>query len=310
MTVIVTKPHAFLWSLVVAPAALFGLAGTAAAQVLGQPTDWGMGMQPAASEAMAQIRWFETYTLVIVTAISLFVLALLIGVMIRFRAAANPTPGRTTHNTMIEVVWTVVPVLILVAIAFPSFRLLYDQTTIPKPDLTVKVIGGAWYWQYEYQDDAYADIGTITSNMLQDDARLERMDRYGLTESEVPRLLAVDYPVVVPEGAVVHLLTTALDVNHAMAWPVLGVKADSVVGRLNESWFEATATGVFYGQCSQLCGQLHAFMPLEMRVVTQERFDKWAAAARDDIDDARDLLLRWQAEDAGLTPPPVAALSN
>ncbi|MEM7694691.1 MAG: cytochrome c oxidase subunit II [Pseudomonadota bacterium] len=305
-----TTPRAILSSLVTAVVALCASISAATAEVLGQPTPWGLGFQQAASDTMAQIRWFETYTLVIITAITLFVLALLVWVVIRYRASANPTPSRTTHNTMIEVVWTIVPVLILVAIAFPSFRLLYNQTTIPEPDLTLKVIGGAWYWQYEYQDDAYADIGTITSNMLQDNARQERMEEYGLSEVDVPRLLAVDYPVVVPEGAVVHLLTTALDVNHAMAWPVLGVKADSVVGRLNESWFEATATGVFYGQCSQLCGQLHAFMPLEMRVVTQERFDEWAAAAKEDLDVARDLLLTWQAEDAGVTQTPVAALSN
>ncbi|MEM0908678.1 MAG: cytochrome c oxidase subunit II [Pseudomonadota bacterium] len=277
------------------------------AAAAGQPTPWGLGLQTSVTEIMDQIRWFETYTLVIITVITLFVLALLIWVIVRFNAKANPNPSKNTHNTLLEVVWTVVPVLILVAIAFPSFRLLYQQTTIPAPDMTVKMIAGQWYWQYEYMDEAYAPIGTITSNMLDDDDRAERMSEYQLTENDVPRLLAVDYPLVVPENTVVHVLTTSLDVNHAIAVPAFGIKADSIKGRLNESWFNATEPGIYYGQCSELCGRSHAFMPLEVRVLDKERFEEWAALAAEDLDKANEQLLAWQAE-AGEVP--VAALEN
>ncbi|WMS43871.1 cytochrome c oxidase subunit II [Acuticoccus sp. MNP-M23] len=282
--------------------AMFAVA-PALAQELGQPTPWGVSMQPAASVIMGQIVWFERYTLVIITVITLFVLALIGIVIFRYRAKKNPVASRFTHNTMIEVVWTIVPVLILVAIAFPSFRLLYNQTTIPEPDMTVKIIGAQWYWNYEYQDEDLADIGTIVSYLLDDDARAERMEQYGMTETEVPRLLTVDYPLVVPEGVNVQILTTATDVNHAVAFPVLGVKTDSVVGRINESWFNALTTGVFRGQCSQLCGRLHAYMPLEVHVLTQARFDEWKALAKESLDTANEQLLTWQAEDArGGTP--------
>ncbi len=289
--------------------ALFTVA-PAYAQALGQPTPWGVNMQPAASPIMGQIVWFERYTLIIITAITLFVLALIAVVIFRFRAAKNPVPSRTTHNTMIEVVWTIVPVLILVAIAFPSFRLLYNQTTIPEPGMTVKIIGAQWYWNYEYQDEDLADIGTIVSYLLDEEATAERQEKYGLTNLETPRLLTVDYPLVVPEKVNVQILTTATDVNHAVAFPALGVKADSVVGRINESWFNATAPGVYRGQCSQLCGNLHAFMPLEVHVLAQDRFDQWAALAKENLDTANDQLLKWQAEDArGGTPVAAAALN-
>lgn len=299
--------HAMAWVLLLSA---FGVVGSASAQeVTGQPHDWGLSFQRSVTEIMDQILWFEQYTLIIITVISVFVLALIVYVVVRFRASANPTPSRTTHNTMIEVVWTVIPVLILVAIAFPSFRMLYNQTTIPEPGLTVKATGGQWYWNYDYMDEELSDIRTILSYMLDDDDRAERMSQYGLPESEVPRLLAVDYPLVVPENTVVHVLTTALDVNHAVAVPAFGIKADSVVGRLNETWFNAREPGIYYGQCSQLCGRLHAYMPLEVRVLTQERFDAWVALAKDDIDAATDQLLRWQAEDSGAEVP-VAAVVN
>jgi len=275
--------------------ALLAPGSPAFAQAAGQPSPWGMSMQPAATDIMAQIVWFERYTLLIITAITLFVLALILAVVVRFRASRNPTASRTTHNTMLEVVWTIVPVLILVAIAFPSFRLLYNQTTIPAPDMTVKMIGGQWYWQYEYMDEAHADIGTITSYMLDDDAIAARKAEYGLDDGDVPRLLAVDYPLVVPEDAVVHVLTTSLDVNHAIAVPAFGIKADSIKGRINETWFNAGAPGVYYGQCSQLCGRNHAFMPLEVRVLEEERFEEWVTLAKDDLDAATDQLLRWQS---------------
>lgn len=263
----------------------------------GQPVPWGITMQPAASDIMGQIAWFEAYTLVIITVITVFVLALLVVVMVRFRKSKNPTPSTTSHNTMLEVAWTIVPVLILVAIAFPSFRLLYNQTTIPTPDITVKATGAQWYWIYEYMDEEDAELPSITSYLLDDEQRAERMEEYGLTENGVPRLLAVDYPLVLPEGANVHVITTAMDVTHAVAVPAFGIKADSWPGRLNEAWFNTEVTGIFYGQCSQLCGRAHAYMPLEVRVLTQERFDEWKALAAEDLDTATAQLLEWQAAD-------------
>ena len=280
-------------------AAVMTLMLAATAANAAQPVPWGVSLQEAATPIMGQIRWFEGYTLIIITLITLFVLALLIVVIVRFNKRANPVPSTTSHNTMIEVVWTIVPVLILVAIAFPSFRLLYNATTIPEPGLTVKATGKSWYWQYEFMDEGYADVGAIISNMLNDEQRAERKETYGLTDSDVPRLLAVDYPLVVPVDTVVHVLATSSDVNHAVAMPAFGLKTDAINGRLNETWFRATATGVFYGQCSELCGANHAFMPLELHVLPQERFEEWAAMAKDDPDAANDQLIRWQAEASG-----------
>lgn len=275
-----------------------------------QPVPWGVRFQEAASSIMGQIIWFEGYTLIIIALITLFVLALLLIVIFRFNARANPVASTTSHNTMIEVVWTIVPVLILVAIAFPSFRLLYNQTTIPEPDLTVKATGKSWFWQYEYMDDAYADMGPIISNMLNDEQRAERKETYNLTDSGVPRLLAVDYPLVVPVDAVVHVLATSSDVNHAVAMPAFGVKTDAINGRLNETWFRATAPGVYYGQCSELCGANHAFMPLEFHVLPQDQFETWAEMAKDDPDAANDQLFRWHAERNGAGPNVAALTTN
>ncbi|MBJ3777678.1 cytochrome c oxidase subunit II [Acuticoccus mangrovi] len=280
-----------------------GLTGALAAQ----PEPWGTSFQEAATDIMAQITWFEHYTLVIITVITLFVLALLVLVIVKFGAKRNPTPSTNAHNTMIEVVWTIVPVLVLVAIAFPSFRLLFSETTIPDPDITVKASAGQWYWNYEYTDEAQADLPKILSYMLDDDQRAERQQQYGLTDHEVPRLLAVDYPLVVPVNSVVHVLTTSTDVNHSFAVPAFGVKVDAIQGRLNDTWFEAKAPGVYYGQCSELCGRSHAFMPIEVHVLTQDRFDTWAGMAREDLDDATAQLLQWQAEDREQA---VAALTN
>lgn len=288
--------------------AALAMTAPAAAEVIGQPHPWGISLQQSATEVMDRIRWFETYTLVIITAIVLFVMALMIWVMVRYNARRNPNPSRVTHNTTIEVVWTIVPVLILVAIAFPSFRLLFAETTIPEPQMTVKFTAGQWYWQYDYMDEDFAPIGTIVSNVLSDDARAERMQEYNLPAGSVPRLLAVDYPLVVPEDTVVHVLTTSLDVNHAMAVPAFGIKADSIKGRINESWFSANQPGVFYGQCSELCGRNHAFMPMEVHVLDKERFAEWAALAKDDLDKANAQLFAWQAEDAGNNT--VASLAN
>ncbi|WP_245803227.1 cytochrome c oxidase subunit II [Acuticoccus yangtzensis] len=298
----------------------FGRLGAAAATMMlaasvlstgasaAQPEPWKVTLQDAATPIMEQIRWFEGYTLIIIALITLFVLGLLIWVVVRYNAKANPVPSKTSHNTMIEVVWTIVPVLILVAIAFPSFRLLYNETTIPEPDLTVKATGKSWFWEYEYMDEAYADVPPIISNMLQEDDRAERKSTYNMTDAEAPRLLAVDYPLVVPVGKIVHVLTTSSDVNHALAMPAFGIKADAINGRLNETWFRAEATGVYYGQCSELCGQSHAFMPLEIHVLDEAQFEEWVAMSIDDPDAAQDQLLKWQAEAAGIGQN-VAALS-
>jgi cytochrome c oxidase subunit II len=262
-----------------------------------QPEPWGTRMQEAASPLMGQIEWFEGYTLVIITLITLFVLALLIVVVVKFNAKANPVPSTTSHNTMIEIVWTILPVLILVAIAFPSFRLLYTATTIPDPDLTVKATGASWYWNYEYTDEAMKDVQPIASNMLKEDGRAERKEKFKQTDQEAPRLLAVDYPLAVPVNKVVHVLTTSNDVNHAFALPAFGLKTDAIQGRLNENWFEATAPGVYWGQCSELCGQNHAFMPLEIHVLDDARWAQWVELQKTDPDKARDQLFTWQSED-------------
>lgn len=260
-----------------------------------QPVPWQMGLQPAGTTVMTDIRWFESFTFWIVTLVVLFVAALLLICIFRFSAKANPVPSRTAHNTMIEVVWTVAPILILVIIAIPSFRLLYKELVIPEADLTLKVTGYQWYWGYEYTDDKYAGV-QFESNLLDDAGREKRMTEHNLPASAVPRLLAVDNEVVVPVGKVVRIQTTAADVIHSFAIPSFGVKIDSIPGRLNESWFKADAPGIYYGQCSELCGSNHAFMPIAIRVVEPEQFEAWASAAKQDIDKANALLAQMLAD--------------
>lgn len=243
-----------LRSLGLAPVFLLG--GKAAAQ---QPEPWQMGFQQAATPVMETMTGFHTFLLVIITAIVLFVTVLLGWCMFRYSAKRNPTPSRTTHNSVIEVVWTVLPVLILVAIAIPSFRLLYEQQVVPPADLTVKATGHQWYWSYEYPD--HEDIS---------------FDANPIPNGE-PRMLAVDNEMVVPLDKVVRLITTSEDVLHAWAMPSFGVKIDSVPGRLNETWFRATKPGLYYGQCSELCGRNHSFMPIAVRVVPEAEFQAWVA---------------------------------
>jgi len=268
------------------------LAGLAAFASLGassayaaQPTDWQMTLQPAATEIMQQIRSFEVYTLWFIIPITLFVLALLVYVMVKFRAGANPTPSRTSHNTAIEVVWTLGPVVILLAIAIPSFSLLTAQYSPPPADLTIKATGYQWYWGYEYQTENELSFDAL---MLQEDDRPD----YGKEDvAAYPRLLAVDNEVVVPVGQTVRLLVTAADVLHAFAMPAFGVKMDAVPGRLNETWFKADVEGLYYGQCSELCGKDHAFMPIAVRVVSEEQFNNWLTAAADDVEAANRNLM-------------------
>jgi len=231
-----------------------------------QPRPWELGFQAPGTPVMESIEGFHTFLLVIITVIALFVLALLAICIFRFNSKSNPDPSRTSHNTLLEVAWTVIPVIILVVIAIPSFRLLYFELEVPEPDLTIKATGYQWYWGYEYPDNEGVSFDAIM-----------------LTDSELqpgqPRLLAVDNNVVVPVDKIVKVLVTAdpLGVIHSWAVPSFGVKIDAVPGRMNETWFKATKTGIYYGQCSELCGRDHAFMPIAVQVVTQEEYDAWIA---------------------------------
>jgi len=235
----------------------------------GIATPWQMNLQDSASPVMDDIVWFHNLLLYIVVAITLFVLALLIIVMVRFNAKANPVPTKTTHNTLVEVAWTVIPVVILVVIAIPSFRILFVQLNIPQADLTIKAAGNQWNWTYSYPDDKIE----FTSVMLQDAERMK-------LNPPPPRLLGVDNPIVVPVNKVVRVQVIGSDVIHAFAVPSFGVKIDAIPGRLNETWFKATREGVYYGQCSELCGKDHAFMPIEVRVVSEQAYATWLADAK------------------------------
>ncbi|WP_127089257.1 cytochrome c oxidase subunit II [Aquabacter cavernae] len=234
---------------------------------MGQPSDWQINLQGAATPVMENIHSFNIFLLVIITAIVLFVMVLIAIVVVRFNERANPVPSKTSHNTLIEVAWTVVPVLILVAIAIPSFRLLHQELHIPEPDMTVKVTGHQWYWSYEYPDNG--GFGFDSLMIPEKDLKPGQ-----------PRLLAVDNEVVVPVNKTVRIQVTAGDVIHSFAVPSFGVKIDALPGRLNESWFKATREGVFYGQCSELCGRDHAYMPIAVRVVSENEFNAWAAQAK------------------------------
>ncbi len=255
-------------------ALLLGLfaAGTARAQeMLGQPVPGGLGLQAGATPVKEQIHDFHNMLLVIITLICVFVLALLVYVMFRFRAAANPTPSKTTHNTLIEVIWTAVPVMILVVIAIPSMKLLYAQDVVPEADMTIKAIGKQWYWSYEYPDHGNFAFDAF---MLQDE---------DAAAAGKPRLLATDQAVVIPVDTTVRILVTAGDVLHSFAVPAFGIKTDAVPGRLNETWVNVQEEGTYYGQCSELCGTAHAYMPIMVKVVSQEEFDAWVAEAQDEF---------------------------
>ena len=219
---------------------------------------------------MDDIVWFHDCLLYIITAITAFVLLLLIIVIVRFNARANPIPSRTTHNTLLEVLWTVIPIVILLVIAVPSFKLLFLQLNLPPADLTVKATGKQWYWSYSYPDHGKFEFNSL---MLQDADRKK-------IQPEPPRLLAVDNEMVVPVNKTVRVITTGADVIHAFAVPSFGIKIDSIPGRINETWFKATREGVYYGQCSELCGKDHAFMPIAVRVVSEQAFAAWVEEAK------------------------------
>ncbi len=231
-----------------------------------QPEPWQMGFQEAGSQNMALITDLNTFLLYLMTAITLLVLGLLLFVIVRFNARANPQPSQTSHNTLIEVAWTVVPIIILVIIAIPSFRLLYFQREIPQADMTVKAVGYQWYWGYEYPDHGGFAFDSL---MLSDDER-----------GDQPRLLATDTAMVVPVDTTIRVVVTAADVLHSFALPAFGLKMDAVPGRLNETWFKADKTGTYYGQCSELCGIRHAFMPIRIEVVEKQAFATWVESAK------------------------------
>ncbi len=268
--------------------AMFG-AQALAEELMGQPTPGGIGLQPAASPLKHDAHFFHDAILMpVITIITLFVLGLLIWVVVRYNKRSNPTPARWSHNTLIEVIWTLAPVLILMVIAVFSFRLLFAYHDMPKPYMTVKATGYQWYWGYEYPDQG---IGEITSSILpEEEARAKG----------VPFRLAATEPMVVPVNQVVRVQTTGADVIHAFALPAFGLKMDSIPGRLNEQWFKAEKVGTYYGQCSELCGVDHAFMPIEIKVVSQGDFDAWVANKAPPAAPA-------PAADAASAPEPAAA---
>ena len=232
-----------------------------------QPKEWQLGFQNPASDGMRDIVNFHNNLLLpIIIAITVFVLFLMLYACVRFRASANPNPSKRTHNVTVEILWTLIPCLILIVMAVPSFKILYKQDTIPKADVTVKAVGYQWYWGYEYPDE----------NIIFDSYMVETKD---LKENQ-PRLLTVDHEVVVPVNKVVKVLITANDVLHAWALPSFGVKRDAVPGRINETWFKAEKVGTYYGQCSELCGIKHAFMPITVKVVSDEDYQEWLSEAR------------------------------
>jgi len=266
-------------------AAMFGMfAAPAMAQ---QPTPWQLGLQEAHSPIMEQMTAFHDLLLWIIFAISIFVLALLLYAIVRFRESKNPVPSKVTHNTAIEVLWTVIPVVILFVIGFYSLPLLYATDDTADADITVKVIGRQWYWSYEYPNH-----GDFT------------FDAFMVPEADLkpgqPRLLATDEDLVLPVGKKIRVLVTSSDVLHAFAMPSLGSKVDAVPGRTNETWFQINQPGMYYGQCSELCGAGHAFMPLAIRAVPEAEFNAWVTKAQ----------ARFGGSDGDLSPRPIQVVRN
>ena len=249
-----------------ATAALLALWAVPAAAL---PFNYQTGFQPAASDVMQQIEDFHRLLFWIILAVCVFVLALLVWIVVRYRAAANAVPSKVHHNTLLEVAWTLIPVIILVFIAVPSFRLLYLEATIPKPDVTIKAIGKQWFWTYEYPGSA---AGFTFDSLGLSDADAKKANK--------PRLLGTDNAIYVPVNKVIAVDTIGADVIHSWAMPQMGVKMDAVPGRTNKTWFKASQTGVFYGQCSELCGARHAYMPIELHVVSDAEYAAWLASSK------------------------------
>ena len=260
-------PVFFRITAIAALAAALLLPEGAAFAGLGQPTPWQIGLQDSASPVMDDVITFHNYILWFITGITLFVLALLVTVMVKFNARAHPTPSRTTHNTLLEVLWTVLPVVILVFISLPSFRYLFIQLNTPPADLTIKATGVTWNWKYDYPDNGDFEFDSLI--VLEKDLKPGQ-----------PRLLSVDNEMVVPVNKVVRMQVTGFDVIHSFTVPSFGIKIDAIPGRLNETWFKATKEGWYYGQCSELCGKDHAFMPIAVRVVSEAEFAAWVEEAK------------------------------
>lgn len=276
------KVFSRLTAIAVTAGVVLASAGAAFA-ALGQPEPWQMDLQDSATPVMEQIASFHFFLLWVIAAISAFVLVLLLVIIVRFNARANPVPSRTTHYTPIEIIWTIVPVVILAAIAVPSFRLLFVELDVPKPDITIKATGKQWFWSYSYPDNGNFEFDSLM--VAEKDLKPGQ-----------PRLLTVDNEMVVPVNKVVHVLVTGADVIHSFTVPSFGIRIDAIPGRINETWFKATVTGMFYGQCSELCGKDHSFMPISVRVVNDNEFTAWAAQAKQKF-----------AGDDGVPPNAVAA---
>lgn len=267
-----------LWRKLVLGAA--GLAGlqTKALAKMGQPSDWQMNLQTPVTELARDMDRFHTWLNVVIGLITLFVMVLMVILVVRFNEKKNPVPSKTTHNSFLEVAWTLIPILILLGIAIPSFRLLRAQLVLPPADVVVKVIGKQWFWTYEYPKDQAGGFG-FDSTMLSDED-INKAVKSGKKPEDMPRLLAVDNEVVVPVNKVVHLHVTAADVIHNFALPSFGVKIDAIPGRLNQTWFKAEREGMYYGQCTRLCGANHAFMPIAIRVVSEQAYTAWLQDAK------------------------------
>lgn len=270
----------------IAALAAIVLANAPALAGTGMPSPWQINLQGAATPVAEFIHWFHDWVNIIIFSVTIFVLALLVYVVFRFNEKKNPVPSKTTHNALIEVVWTVIPVLILVVIAIPSFRLLKLQLEVPQADMTIKVTGKQWYWSYEYAQDN-GNFG-FDSLMLDEKARAEAISSNKIAAAEAPRLLAVDNEAVVPVGKIVRVQVTGADVIHKFTVPSFGIKIDAIPGRLNETWFKAEREGIYYGQCSFICGQNHAYMPIAFRVVSPERYAAWLNEAKQKFANAED----------------------
>jgi cytochrome c oxidase subunit 2 len=285
------------------------LIASAIASFAAQPVDKGLWHQPAGSDMMASIEWFDAYTLWFIVPITLFVMLLLVIVMIKFNAKANPNPSKTSHNTFIEVVWTVVPIVVLIAIAVPSFELLDNQfDSGEEPKLTIKATAVSWAWNYEYQDDSEISVDSYLIEQAAHAVTQKDPEAYADAEaaikatreelgktdlSQYPRLLTVDNELVVPVNEMIRVLVTSEPdgVIHNFAMPAFGLKMDAIPGRTNETWFKANEEGLYYGQCSELCGKFHAYMPIAIRVVSKEQFETWQFEATSSLDNANKNLI-------------------
>ena len=250
-------------------------------EIIGIPIDRGLGFQPAVTELARDLQWLDAMILYIITAIVVFVTALMGYVIIRYNRRANPNPASFTHNSPVEIAWTVIPVLILTVIGVYSLPVLFKQQEIPEADLTIKVTGNQWYWGYEYVDHGFGfDSFMIGDGKVLNDEVEAELVAAGYTRDEF--LLATDTAVVVPVGQIVVMQLTGADVIHSWTIPAFGVKQDAVPGRLSQLWFKAEKEGVYFGQCSELCGKDHAYMPITVKVVSQEAYEEWLKGAIDE----------------------------